>query len=128
MIVDLKRKVWRCLQDIRPVGLREIITASQVQSIPVIEEHDIKKLEKQQRRRWSEHRRAQRVKASMDQVGKRQESKDKKLKRLKKLRESEAAKRRHAKEICKGLQRVLVPTNIPDKHGLDATVLQVYAK
>ena len=126
MIVDLKLKVWRCLQDIRPVDLQGIIVTAQVGSIPVIEEPDIKKLLNQQRRRWSEHKRAQREKQNAAQTQKKQISEDKKLRRLKQLRESEAAKRRHAKEACKGLQKVLVPTNIPDKHGLDPTVLKVW--
>ena len=125
MIVDLNCKVWRCLQDIRPVDLQKSIALTQVGSIPVIEETVINKLRNKQRRRWSEHKRAQRERANTAKKRKQQESKNKKRKRLEKLRESESAKRRHAKEVCKGLQHVLVPTNIPDKHGLDPAVLKV---
>ena len=128
MIVDVKIKVWRCFQEIRPVSLQKNIAVVEVNSIPVIKDAVIKKLMNQERRRWSEHKRAQREKANEMQKKKRQQSKDKKLQRLKKLRESEAAKRRHAKEACKGMQQVLVPTNIPDKHGLDPTVLKVCMK
>ena len=125
MIVDLERKVWRCLKDIRPVDLQASIAAAQVEAIPVIEEAGMKMLINKQSRRWSEHKRAQREKGNAVKKRKRQESNDKKLKRLKKLRESEAVKRRHAKEVCQGLRQVLVPTNIPDKHGLDPAVLKV---
>ena len=125
MIADLNCKVWRCLQDIRPVDLQKSIALTQVGAIPVIEETAIKKLRNKQRRRWSEHKRAQRERANTIKKRKQQESRDKKRKRLEKLRESESAKRRHAKEVCKGLPHVLVPTNIPDKHGLDPAVLKV---
>ena len=125
MTADLKCKVWRSLQDIRPVHLKESIAVVQKDSIPVVAETDIKKLLKYQRRRWSEHKRAQREEKNEVKKRKRQQSKEKQMNRLQKLREYEASKRRRAKEVCKRLQHVLVPTNIPDKHGFDATVLKV---
>ena len=125
MIVDVKLKVWQRLRKIRPDDLQQTIIAKQAAAIPVIEDSDIKKLISQQRRRWSQHKRAQREKANAAKQLKSQQSKDKKEKRLKKKRESESEKRRHAKEACKGLQKVLVPTNIPDKHGFDPAVPKV---
>ena len=69
----------------------------------MFEDTDVKKLTTQQRRRWSEHKRAQRDKAKVAQQLKAEKSNEKKLKRMKKLRESEEAKRRRVKEACKGL-------------------------
>ena len=124
--------MWRCLKDVRPIELRQTISEKQEQGesketdlMPVIEKDHIKKLISQQRRRWSQHRRVQREKAKAKQQLKEQKSKYKLVQRAEKLRQNQTAKRERAKQACKGLKRVLVPTNIPDKHGFDPTVSKV---
>ena len=60
-------KVWRTLKDVRPIELQQTISEKQGQGtdlIPVIAKNHIKKLTSQQRRRWSQHSRAQREKAN----------------------------------------------------------------
>ena len=120
--------MWRCLNDVRPTELQQTISEKQEQGtdlMPVIAKDHIKKLTSQQRRRWSQHTRAQREKANAKQQLKAEKSKNKRVQRAEKLRQSEAAKRERAKQACKGMKRVLVPTNIPDKHGFDPTVSKV---
>ena len=127
-MVDVQVKVWRCLNDVRPLELQQTISEKQEQGtglMPVITKDEIKKLTSQQRRRWSQHSRAQREKAKAKQQLKAEKSKDKRVQRAEKLRQSQAAKRERAKQACKGMKRVLVPTNIPDKHGFDPTVSKV---
>ena len=82
-----------------------------------------------QRRLWSQHKkqsRAQQQKESERQVQlKCKRSAEKSSLRRERKLQNQAKKRRFAQEACRGLPRVLVPTNIPDKHGVDNTVRRV---
>ena len=126
----LKRKIWAKLSAIRPHELKKVIQKSTKDAVPVVGEGMLNKLQAHQRRLWSSHMKHQRLeKTAMQRKSlevKRKESLHKKTIRAQKLREYEASKRKRAKEACRGLVKVLVPTNIPDKHGYDPTVSQVY--
>ena len=83
-IVDVQVKVWRCLNDVRPTELQQTISEKQEQGtdlMPVIAKDHIKKLTSQQRRRWSQHTRAQREKANAKQQLKAEKSKNKRVQR-----------------------------------------------
>ena len=128
--LGLQPKFWKKLSDIRPVNMQKQIALSQKNAI-TITDTDMKTLQSEQRRRWSAHMKQQREQDAREKTINREiktkRSQANKQKRLDKLRKSEALKRKIAKEKCEGLPRCLVPTNIPDKHGLDPTVPKVLA-
>ena len=125
----LKRKVWSKLSAVRPAELRELIQILAEDATPIVKESTLVKIQTEQRRLWSAHVKEQRMTKTIMQTEKEEKkiavSLQKKQVRNQKLREYEALKRQRAKQVCKGLPRVLVPTNIPDKHGYDPTVLKV---
>lgn len=95
--------------------------------ISVISDDAVKQLLSEQRRRWVSHKKnfhltqEKRNKLISEEKAKKQAVK-KELRRKRKLL-SHTSSRAHAKLMCKGLPRSLVPTNIPEKHGYDPKVL-----
>lgn len=130
MNTGFRRKVWSKISAIRPLELKNKIQASTKDAVAVANEAMMNKLQVHQRRLWSTHMKEQRLKKAEMQnkisEKKSEVSLKKKLIRAQRLRDSETSKRKHAKEACQGLIKVLVPTNIPSKHGYDPTVPQVH--
>ena len=52
-------------------------------------------------------------------------SESRRKERLSRKRDAEKLKRQKAAEMTKDLPRALVPTNIPDKHGVNPSCLKV---
>ena len=82
-----------------------------------------------QRRRWSQHLRSKRSETEaarkLQKAKKETMSESRRKERLSRKHDAEKLKRQKAAEVTKDLPRTLVPTNIPDKHGVDPSCLKV---
>ena len=123
----VKVKVWSKLSRILPVDLRRSIEANDiVNAKPLL---NVQREMDKQRRRWSQHLRSRRAHSKKLEKMRKDEKSTlsvvRKERRLERKRNTEKRKRQKAAEATKGLPHALVPTNIPDKHGVDPTCWNV---
>jgi len=125
--VGIKVKRWSKLSRILPLNLRR-----QIERCDIVNANPLLNLQVEmvkQRRRWSLHLRSKRSEAlevtKLFRQQKEARSEARKQERLARKRDAEKVKRERAAEMTKDLPRTLVPTNIPDKHGVDPSCLNV---
>ena len=125
----IKIKRWDKLSRIFPLSLRQRIQGCDITNAkPLL---NVQLEMNKQRRRWSQHLRSKRSEAAEAREKRREvksaTSEARKQERASRKRAVEKAKRERAAEMTKDLPHTLVPTNIPDKHGINPSCLNVSA-
>ena len=127
MYVGIKIKHWSKLSRILPLNLRRQVEANDISNAKPLLNLQLEM--NNQRRRWSQHLRSKRSETeTVRKTHKGQKeavSESLKQERLARKRAAEKLKRQKAAEVTKDLPHTLVPTNIPDKHGVDPSCLKV---
>ena len=122
-------KSWKKLSAVRPLKLQNAIRhhVRDVKVVSVISDDVMKQLLSEQRRRWVSHKKnfhlAQEERKKIIREKKIEKQSVLEAARRKRKLLTHASNRKHAKLMCKGLPRSLVPTNVPEKHGHDPKIL-----